>query len=49
MTTSIKIENLATRLHQVLNAHYVLPIDREEAMVKMGYIKINEAGVNDNK
>lgn len=48
MTTAIKIGNLVTELHQVLNAYYNRPIDRKKAIVKM-VTKIYEEGVNDGK
>jgi len=48
MTTAVKIENLVTELHQVLNAYYARPIDKKKAIVKM-VIKIYEEGVNDGK
>ena len=48
MTTAIRIGNLVTELHNVLNAYYQCPIDKKKAIVKM-VIKIYEAGVNDSK
>jgi hypothetical protein len=48
MTTSVKIGNLVTELHQVLNSYYPRPIDRKKAIVKM-VTKIYEEGVNDSK
>ena len=48
MTTAIRIGNLVTELHQVLNAYYQRPIDKKKAIVKM-VTKIYEAGVNDSK
>jgi len=48
MTTAVRIGNLVTELHQVLNAYYASPIDRKKAIKRM-VTKIYEAGVNDNK
>ena len=48
MTTAVRIGNLATELHNVLNAYYDRPIDRKKAIVRM-VTKIYEAGANDNK
>ena len=48
MTTAVKIGNLVTELHQVLNAYYTSPIDKKKAIKKM-VTKIYEAGVNDAK
>jgi len=48
MTTAVRIGNLVTELHQVLNANYACPIDRKKEIVKM-VTKIYEAGVNDAK
>ena len=48
MTTAIRIGNLVTELHQVLNAYYQRPIDKKKAIIKI-VTKIYEAGVNDSK
>ena len=48
MTTAVKIGNLVTELHQVLNAYYPRHIDRNKAIIKM-VTKIYEEGVNDSK
>lgn len=48
ITTAVRIGNLVTELHQVLNSHYDRKIDRNKAIVRM-VTKIYEAGANDNK
>ena len=48
MTTAVRIGNLVTELHNVLNAYYDRPIDRKKAIVRM-VTKIYEADTNDNK
>ena len=44
---AIRIGNLATELHNVLNAHYDKPIDRKKAIIKK-VTEIYEAGYYDN-
>lgn len=46
-TNAVRIGNLVTELHEVLNAYYPRKIDRNKAIVKM-VTKIYEAGYNDN-
>lgn len=48
MTTAVRIGNLVTELHQVLNAYYQRPIDKKKAIVKM-VTKIYEEGVADGR
>lgn len=48
MTTAVKIGNLVTELHNVLNGYYIRDIDKKKAIVKM-VTKIYEEGVAEGK